>query len=89
MPETAAIESACETYRYNPRVLVAPPWKEIYSTDEERQQTFEDAVNVYQQMVQVYQRCGYELVELPRVSVTERGDFMLAQLNRRVLDRQP
>jgi predicted ATPase len=33
LPDTRAIEVACATYRYNPRVFIAPPWEEIYATD--------------------------------------------------------
>lgn len=89
--ETGTIQSACETCRYNPRVFVAPPWKEIYGTDEERKQTFEDAVNVYQRMVQVYRRCGYELVQLPRLNPTERAEFVIGRVSRGVgvLDSEP
>jgi predicted ATPase len=86
----AEIQSACETYRYNPIVFIAPPWQEIYSTDEERKETFADAAKVYERMVEVYRQCGYDLIELPRVSATARADFVLAQLNggarRSVLD---
>jgi predicted ATPase len=77
---TAEIQSACETCRYNPKVFIAPPWKEIYSTDEERKETFADAVKVYERMVEVYRQCGYHLIELPRVSATARADFVLANL---------
>jgi predicted ATPase len=78
---TAEIQSACETYRYNSRVFIAPPWKEIYSTDEERKETFADAVKVYERMVEVYRQCGYNLIELPLVSAIARADFVLARLN--------
>jgi predicted ATPase len=33
--ETSLIESACVHYRYAPTVFLAPPWKEIYQTDNE------------------------------------------------------
>ncbi len=87
LPETDEIEAACATYRYHPRVFAAPPWREIYSTDEERKQTFEHAVHVYEPMLRVYEECGYELVELPRVSVTARAEFVLARLELHGLGR--
>jgi predicted ATPase len=74
---TADIEAACANYRYNPTVFVAPPWEEIYSTDEERKQSFEEAAQVYERMVEVYRECGYETVELPRTTAGERADFVL------------
>ncbi|MGB8888537.1 MAG: AAA family ATPase [Candidatus Korobacteraceae bacterium] len=81
LAKTDEIEVASKTYRYYPRVFLAPPWKEIYSTDEERKQTFEDAVHVYEAMLQVYQECGYEIVELARVRVAARADFVVSQLS--------
>jgi predicted ATPase len=77
---TSDIQSACETYRYNPTVFIAPPWQEIYSTDEERKETFADAVKVYERMVEVYRHCGYDLVVLPRVNPEQRAEFVLATL---------
>jgi predicted ATPase len=38
-----AIHAACMQYRYASLVFLAPPWKEIYKTDDERKQDFEEA----------------------------------------------
>jgi predicted ATPase len=75
-----AIRSACEIYRYAPRVFIAPPWREIYETDNERKQDFDEAARTYDVMFQVYEECGYELVELPQVSPGERAEFVLARV---------
>ena len=75
-----AIQRACERYRYAPRVFIAPPWREIYETDSERTQDFDEAVRTYDVMFQVYEECGYELIELPRVSPGERAEFVLEQV---------
>lgn len=82
MQDTAEIESTCNEYRYNRRVFIAPPWPEIYTVDTERKQTWEEAVDVYRRIVPVYERCGYEVVELPKVGVAQRADFMIQQLYR-------
>jgi predicted ATPase len=76
LEEAAEIRSAAQTYRYNSTVFIAPPWREVYSTDEERKETFGDAVKVYERMVQVYRQCGYELIELPLVAPSERAEFV-------------
>jgi predicted ATPase len=79
--KTEQIESACDSFRYNPTVFIAPPWREIYSTDEERMQTFEEVVETHVLMVEAYGSCGYQLVELPRVSAAERAEFVIAELH--------
>lgn len=68
---------ACRTYRYSEKVFLAPPWREIYLGDSERKQTFEEAVRTYDLMAQTYEDCGYNVVELPRMSVGERAEFLL------------
>src|SRR5205085_10525905 len=59
-------------YRYARRVFFAPAWKEIYATDQERKQDFAEAERTCDQILEVYQECGYEVVELPRIAPGER-----------------
>ena len=63
-----------------PSSLPAPPWLEIYSTDNVRKQTWAEAVRTHDVMVEAYRSCGYELVELPRVSAEERAEFVMARM---------
>lgn len=77
LPDQTFIRSACSKYQYAQRVFIAPPWKEIYETDNERKQDFEDAVRTYLEMRCVYTEYGYELIELPRLSARERAGFVL------------
>lgn len=63
--------------RYNPLVLITPPWEEIYINDTERKQSFTEAVDTYKMMVDIYTRLDYQLLEIPRISVKDRADFMI------------
>ena len=63
------------------RVFIAPPWKEIYGKDEERRQSWDVAVRTYEMMAETYAELGYELVELPRTSVEQRADFVIAEMS--------
>jgi predicted ATPase len=74
------IRAACDRYRYAKRVFVAPPWREIYVTDQERKQDFREAEDTYQQLKEAYQECNYDLTELPRSSPRDRAEFILTQL---------
>ena len=67
-------------YPYFPTVFVLPPWKEIYVTDAERDHTFEHAERVDRITQEWYRRCGYEVLEVPMVSVGERAAFVLQSL---------
>jgi predicted ATPase len=72
----AHIEAAAKKFRYNSRVFVAPPWKEIFVQDRERKQDFAEAVRTYEVM-SVYAEFGYQLVEIPRTSVEHRVRFVI------------
>ena len=87
LADTRDIREACERYRYHQRVFMAPPWREIYATDTERKQTWEEAVAVHETMVETYRDCGYELIELARATVAARADFVLEQLEGQRDDR--
>lgn len=67
---------AAAVYRYYPIVLVARPWAEIYSTDDERTMSFEATLPFQRLMEAAYGEAGYELVEIPRGSIAERGAFV-------------
>jgi len=78
--DTCEIEDACRDYRYAPLVFFAPPWKEIYKTDQERKQNFAEAARTYNVLVEVYRQCGYEVLELPKLPPLARARFLLEQL---------
>ena len=78
--ERGFIESACRDYRYAPIVFLAPPWKEIYETDNERRQDFDEAQRTYLYIREAYRECGYELLELPKATPPARAQFILDQI---------
>ena len=68
------------SYLYHQQVFVFPPWEEIYRQDAERDQTFFDAIRIFEILSQWCRRCGYNLLEVPMVSVADRCDFILREL---------
>jgi predicted ATPase len=81
------IRRAAEVFGYNDTVFVTPPWPEIYVQDHERHQDFAEAVRTCEVVVEGYREAGYTLLELPKVSVAERADFVLAEIKARVAKR--
>ena len=78
---TGPIERACRDYRYAPVVFLAPPWREIYCTDSERKQDFEEGERTYAGLARVYHELGYRTVEVPKLPADERARFILETLN--------
>lgn len=76
----ADAERSIATFPYCRPVFVAPPWQEIYATDSERDQRYDESVRVYRRASEWYDSLGFELIELPRVSVDDRCEFVLRTL---------
>jgi predicted ATPase len=76
------VASLLVSNRFNSKVFITPPWKEIYTTDTERDQTFDEAVSVYERLFSWYHENGYQLIVLPKVSAEERVEFILSELGK-------
>lgn len=75
------IAKCVQKFPYNSVVFFLPPWKEIYETDSERDQTFEQSVEVFEGMKKWYSQWGYETLEVPRGSINERVSFILQRIH--------
>lgn len=73
-------QTARENLYFN-KVFLAPPWIEIFSKDHERREDVVDMLAIHHALVNTYETIGYQLVELPKVSVKERADFVLNEIN--------
>jgi len=72
---------AVEKYPYHKTVFILPPWQEIYVIDEERMQDFSEAQRTDDSLRKVYKECGYEIIEVPRVPVGERAEFIMKKIS--------
>ena len=73
-------EDAARLYRYNARVFIAPAWEEIYCTDDERKAPYSLACRFDKDLRAIYNRLGYNLIDLPCVFVEGRVEFILERL---------
>lgn len=78
LPAPEHIEAAASALRYNRKIFILPPWREIFGEDSDRKQDFQEAVRTHEAMVEVYTALGYELVTVPCLPVGERRRFVLA-----------
>ncbi|MFK5971716.1 MAG: ATP-binding protein [Flavobacteriaceae bacterium] len=72
-------ESACERYRYD-LVFLMPPWREIHIEDEQRFETYEESLRIHNCLRNAYETFGYTLIEVPKLSIEKRIDFILQNL---------
>jgi predicted ATPase len=61
-------------------VFFLPVWPEIHSLDKQRMETLEDCIEVDGYLKQAYREKGYDLIEVPMLSVEERVAFIEAHL---------
>jgi predicted ATPase len=76
LARSAAHDGCSRTLSLSSARFIAPPWPDIFTQDEERKQTLDEAERTYEVLARTYADAGYELVELPRVSVAERARFV-------------
>jgi predicted ATPase len=75
----AHFDRACSENKYT-KIFLLPPWEEIYESDAERYENFEQAKLIYNHLLETYQNYGYHLIEVPRGTVEERIKYILSQL---------
>lgn len=66
---------AAARHRYHPRALVARPWRDIYTTDDERTIEFDEARRHHSLFEGAYEEVGYTLVEIPHGTVDTRASY--------------
>ena len=67
-------------YRYDAPIFIPPPWEAIYTTDSERDHTFDHAVRVHEQTLRWYRRYDYQVCEVPVGPVEDRVNYVLSKM---------
>jgi predicted ATPase len=75
----AFFDHACREHIYT-KIFLLPPWEEIYVSDDERYENFEQAKLIYNHLTETYQKYGYNLIEVPKGTVEERIHYIINQL---------
>ena len=61
-------------------VFICPPWPEIYTSDSIRPYPYKDTLKLHSQIVSVSKKLGFNLIEIPKLPVKQRADFVLSKL---------
>lgn len=70
----------CKTYCYD-TVFIMPPWREIYSSDNERLETFEEAEALDKHLSKTYEDLAYNVIIVPKTTIANRVNFILNTIN--------
>ena len=77
----ATFDAACREHTYS-KIFILPPWEEIYISDAERYENFEQAKLIYNHLTETYQNYGYKLIEVPKDTMNNRILFILDEISR-------
>jgi predicted ATPase len=69
----------CAVHQYD-AIFLLPPWKEIHTSDNERYENFEEALQIHDCLEQAYKSFGYDVIEVPKVSIEDRIAFIIEKL---------
>ncbi|WP_456376410.1 AAA family ATPase [Lutibacter sp.] len=76
-PKTYITKSKLHRYDY---VFLMPPWEDIYISDNERYENFEQALAIHNHLERTYRELNYHIIEVPIGTVNARTNFILDQL---------
>ncbi|WP_445722101.1 AAA family ATPase [Flavobacterium sp.] len=76
-----SFHKACSEYKYS-KIFILPPWKDIYVSDKERYESYEQAILIQDHLKETYSSFGYELIEIPKDTVENRVNFVLQNLSK-------
>jgi predicted ATPase len=71
---------ACKDNMYD-FVFILKPWQEIYISDNERYESFAEALEIHENLLSTYQTYHYDLLDVPFDTVEKRTDFIINALN--------
>ena len=70
----------CKASPYD-TVFILKPWEDIYTSDNERYESFEQALQIHDHLVNTYKNYNYTLIDVPFDTVENRTNFILNVVN--------
>ncbi len=70
---------AMETNRYD-TVFLLPVWEAIYVSDNERFESYDEALAIHDHLWDAYTRFGYQVIEVPKDTIANRVQFISKKL---------
>ncbi|WP_034059281.1 AAA family ATPase [Lacinutrix jangbogonensis] len=67
---------ACKTHAYD-SIFILAPWQEIFTSDNERYENFDQAIEIHEKLIETYTAFGYDLRDVPFGSIEARADYII------------
>ena len=75
-----SFKTICSEHKYD-YIFILKPWKAIYEQDNERYETFEQALEIHKFLLKSYSEFGYTIQDTPFGTVKERINFIINHLS--------
>lgn len=62
-------------------VFLMPPWEDIYVQDNERYESFQQALAIHNHLLNTYKALSYNVIQVPTGTVARRTDYILNVIN--------
>jgi len=72
-------------HRYD-YVFLMPPWEDIYVQDNERYESFQQALAIHNHLLNTYKALNYNVIQVPTGTVEDRTDYILKVIKTLSLD---
>ena len=76
VPSTPEVIQASKELVYD-FVFLFPAWKAIFKNDNERYESFEEALKIQDNLKKTYTKYGYEVCEVPVGDISDRSNYIL------------
>lgn len=74
------MQMICKNNTYD-LIFILPPWEDIYTPDNERYESFEEAQKIHYYLEGAYKNYNYSPIEVPKCSIKQRVAFILDKVN--------
>jgi len=61
-------------------IFLLPMWEQIYTTDNERFESYEEGVAIEKYLIENYTKCGYKINIIPKDTIENRIEYILKEL---------
>ncbi len=77
---TIDFNSPLKTKKYD-FIFICPPWESIYTKDNERYESFQEAKKIHNELISSYNKEGYNPINIAPGTLEERTEFILKTLS--------
>ena len=67
---------ACKEHKYD-SIFILAPWQEIFTSDNERYENFDQALEIHEKLIETYTKYDYDLRDVPFGSIEARADYII------------